>query len=35
MLRGGDCEKSFNSEELPKQLCDATEIVNVLERVGQ
>lgn len=35
MLRGGDWEKSFSSEELPKQLCDATEIVNVLERVGQ
>lgn len=35
MLRGGDWKKSFNSEELPKQLCDATEIVNALERVGQ
>lgn len=32
MLRGGDWEKSFTSEELPKQLCDATEIVNVFER---
>lgn len=35
MLWGGDWEKSFNSEELPKQLCDATEIVNVLEGAGQ
>lgn len=28
-------ENPFNSKELPKQLWDATEIVNVLERAGQ
>lgn len=31
MLQGGDWEKSFNSEEQPKQLCDAIEIINVLK----